>query len=111
MGTKNNPGKFDCYANAAPDEPMFVLLGRDRHAAALIRLWALMRHRDGEDEAVVAEALQCADAVDGWRRGLHKNPVTDATPFETLFFAATENMDAHPEGFEEPCLCRSCGTY
>lgn len=21
MGTKNNPGNFDCYANAEPDEP------------------------------------------------------------------------------------------
>ena len=21
MGTKNNPGKFDCYANADSDEP------------------------------------------------------------------------------------------
>ncbi|HAW11807.1 MAG TPA: aspartate decarboxylase, partial [Chloroflexi bacterium] len=29
MGTKNNPGKFDCYDDAHPDEPMFVLLGRD----------------------------------------------------------------------------------
>lgn len=29
MGTKNNPGAFDCYANAEPDEPMFVLLARD----------------------------------------------------------------------------------
>lgn len=34
MGTKNNPGAFDCYANAEPDEPMFVLLGRDKHAPA-----------------------------------------------------------------------------
>lgn len=38
MGTKNNPGTFDCYANAAPDEPMFVLLGRDKHAPLLVRL-------------------------------------------------------------------------
>ena len=29
MATKNNPGKFDCYTNAEPDEPMFILLGRD----------------------------------------------------------------------------------
>ena len=38
MGTKNNPGVFDCYANAEPDEPMFVLLGRDKDAATLVRL-------------------------------------------------------------------------
>lgn len=38
MGTKNNPGRYDCYANAEPDEPMFVLLGHDRHAATLVRI-------------------------------------------------------------------------
>ena len=26
MGTKNNPGKWDCYANAEPDEPMIKLV-------------------------------------------------------------------------------------
>ena len=26
---KENPGRFDCYANALPDEPMFVLLARE----------------------------------------------------------------------------------
>lgn len=30
MGTKNQPGSFDCYANAKGDEPLFVLLGRDK---------------------------------------------------------------------------------
>ena len=39
MGTKNNPGTFDCYANAEGDEPMFVLLGRDKHAPTLVWLW------------------------------------------------------------------------
>src|SRR5258708_6825333 len=54
--------EFDCYANAHPDEPIFVLLGRDRHEAGLVRLWALLRHREGEGEAKIAEALRCADA-------------------------------------------------
>lgn len=42
MGTKNNPGAYDCYANAEPDEAMFVLLGRDKHAGLLVTLWALI---------------------------------------------------------------------
>ena len=42
MSTKNNPGNFDCYANAAPDEPMFVLLARDPIAPILVRIWACM---------------------------------------------------------------------
>src|SRR5262245_36587923 len=58
MGTKANPGKFDCYAAARPDEPMFHLLGRDKHAPILIELWASMREFDGEDPAKVAEARE-----------------------------------------------------
>jgi hypothetical protein len=37
MGTKNNPGNFDCYLNAASDEPMFIVLGRDPIGAGLVR--------------------------------------------------------------------------
>lgn len=60
MGTKANPGKFDCYENAEPDEPLFVLLGRDKHAPTLVWLWATLRELDGEDREVVREARQCA---------------------------------------------------
>lgn len=67
MGTKNNPGKFDCYANAEPDEPMFILLGRDKHAPLLVKLWADLRQMDGEDIAKVTEAIQCATAMAKFR--------------------------------------------
>lgn len=70
MGTKNNPGAFDCYANADPNEPMFVLLGRDKHAPALVREWADLREREGEDSRKVAEARQCADAMANYRSDL-----------------------------------------
>lgn len=63
MGSKNQPGAFDCYANAEPDEPMFVLLGRDKHAPALVEMWANMRELDGEDPAKVQEARDCAKAM------------------------------------------------
>ncbi len=76
MATKKNPGKFDCYANAKPDEPMFVLLGRDAMAGALVRLWADMREVRGEDPAKVAEARACADTLDAWATKLSKEPVT-----------------------------------
>lgn len=59
MGTKNNPGAFDCYANAEEDEPMFVLLGRDRHAPSLVEMWADVREAAGEDPDKVKEARQC----------------------------------------------------
>ena len=112
MGTKNNPGQFDCYANAAPDEPMFVLLGRDRHAAGLVRLWALLRQRDGgTSDAKIAEALACADAMDAWAKTLGKDPVENDVKFEKLFIAATEGLDEHPEGFDHACVCDECCTY
>jgi hypothetical protein len=74
MGTKNNPGAFDCYANAEPDEPMFVLLGRDKHAPTLVWLWATLRELDGEDEAKIIEARTCAAKMMEWAHD-HKRPV------------------------------------
>lgn len=74
MSTKNNPGSFDCYANAEPDEPMFVLLGRDKHAPTLVWLWATLRTLDGEDEAKVLEARTCAANMLEWAHD-HGRPV------------------------------------
>lgn len=111
MGTKLNPGKFDCYASAGPDEPMFVLLGRDQHAPSLVRLWAIMRAKDGEEEAKVQEALACANAMDEELRRRGKNPVQAAEPFQKLFMSVTEGLDEHPDGFEESCDCDMCRSY
>lgn len=69
MGTKNNPGKFDCYAAAEPDEPMFVLLGRDPVAGSLVRAWVRVRRVLGWGKPEkMTEALECADAMDEWAR-------------------------------------------
>lgn len=80
MGTKNDPGQYDCYANAEPDEPMFVLLGRDRDAPLLVELWAALRERAGENTAKVGEARQCAQAMREFREELQerKNPLLRA---------------------------------
>ena len=68
MSTKANPSKIsDCYANAAPDEPMFVLLGRDKHAPQLVECWAGLRIGQSEDPAKVEEALKCAKAMRKYR--------------------------------------------
>lgn len=66
MGTKNNPGDYDCYAAADPDEPMFILLARDRSAPMLVTLWAAMREHDPDDAAQVAEARKCAQSMREW---------------------------------------------
>lgn len=67
MGTKNKPGSYDCYKNAEPDEPMFVLLGRDPTASFVVSFWVVLRQQLGEkDEAMLAEARACADAMAEW---------------------------------------------
>lgn len=66
MGTKNNPAPGDCYAKAAPDEPLFVLLARDRYAPALVLMWATMRELHGEDPERVKEARECALAMSSY---------------------------------------------
>jgi len=63
MGTKNNPGKFDCYAAAKPDEPMFVLLARDPIAPQLVQIWAAVARLLGKDPEKIKEAQQCAEAM------------------------------------------------
>lgn len=90
MGTKNNPGNFDCYHNAEPDEPMFVLLARDPLAPFLTSIWAKVRSGDieaastvfvkmlnepgfkymqqPEDQAKVDEAIQCMFNMFEWRK-------------------------------------------
>lgn len=73
--TKHNPGDFDCYAEAMDDEPIFVLMARDVQAPAIVREWARYRkmqilqgHKPESDMPKVHEALDCAVAMEDWRR-------------------------------------------
>jgi hypothetical protein len=75
MGTKNNPGEFDCYSNAMPEEPMFILLARDPNAPHLVEQWADDRQRDidngsrpASDQPMVDEANHCAQTMRAWRK-------------------------------------------
>lgn len=74
MGSKNEPGQYDCYANALPDEPMFVLLARDSTAPDRVREWADVRQKvinsgfkPASDQALVDEAYSCAAKMEHWR--------------------------------------------
>ena len=77
MGTRANPGTFDCYAAAADDEPIFTLRANDPLAANMVRIWAdeylaLKSLSGGLDEKAVRklrDARICADAMDAWRDG------------------------------------------
>lgn len=69
MGTKNNPGKYDCHEHALPDEPLFTLLARDPAAPSLVRAWADKREKLGTASTEkLAEARACADAMEAWRK-------------------------------------------
>lgn len=76
MGTKRAPGDFDCYRNAHPDEPMFILLGRDPFAPFLVLLWALLRNLIRGRSRKVEDAFRCVWAMRRWRRSLVKGPLT-----------------------------------
>jgi len=74
MGTKNNPGQFDCYSKADGDEPIFVLRGKDPVAAGLVREWVYRRLMFELEKGVTAEfmnklseALQVAKDIDEYR--------------------------------------------
>lgn len=84
MGTKNDPGAFDCYEHAEPDEPMFTLLARDVTAPATVEAWASYRETrlratlEGDSDSVsgreviheldqIAEARRCAEQMRAWR--------------------------------------------
>ena len=95
MGTKNNPGDFDCYTNAEPDEPMFILLARDPLAPFLVALWVYFRSGDPlkalnmfnhmvqnqalnytfkrTSEAKLDEANKCAEDMRKWHEANRKN--------------------------------------
>ena len=68
MGTKNNPGPRDYYANALPDEPMFILLARDPVAPQVIASWVSLRGVRGLNTLQeLDEAAAVADAMRTWR--------------------------------------------
>lgn len=95
MGTKNNPGKFDCYATAEPDEPMFVLLARDPLAPVIVDLWATLMaaRRVRPNEVKLQEARDCAKHMRVWKR---ERDVADAlTLDEALAELSVSELDCY----------------
>ena len=72
MGTKNNPGQFDCYANAEPDEPIFVLRASDPTAPLVLTFWRAMklemreRGQSNISDDKLDEARRCSLAMEVW---------------------------------------------
>lgn len=68
MGTKSNPGEFDCYTKAGDDEPIFTLRAKDENAPYTILTWIICATIAGVDPAKIAEARACRKAMRKWRR-------------------------------------------
>jgi hypothetical protein len=90
MGTKNEPGAYDCYAKLGPDEPYFLLRAKDPVAPYLTMMWAASRKGDwagcldlvtamtinediaarigSDDNPKLGEARACARSMDEWRK-------------------------------------------
>lgn len=77
MATKNNPGPYDCYANAEPDEPMFVLLGRDATAALVVTFWVALRQKLGKTEPEKLEEARRSHTMRRLCRDDRRHPVLD----------------------------------
>lgn len=112
MGTKKDPGKYDCHAKAKDDEPMFTLLARDPSAPVLLRVWALLRQRSNpEEEEKIQEALRCADAMTAWHAQHGTRPRIVAEVSEPLLIAASQGLAEHPDDYDWPCDCDLCRSY
>lgn len=97
MGTKNNPGKFDCHSRAEPDEPMFVLLGRDPTASLVVTFWRAVRAqlgKDGFESEKSLEAKQCAVAMEQWARSHGKDVDAAMSAFERVLTASLSERAA-----------------
>ena len=49
-----------------PEEPLFILRGRDPLAAQATRAWASLAHNAGVDPAIIEQALKQADRLEAW---------------------------------------------
>lgn len=90
MGTKLNPSPFDCYAKLEPNEPYFVIMGRDPMGHQLVTMWATgaelrlsskveARTIDVQDYEVetakIAEARRISEEMATYCRKLGKLPM------------------------------------
>lgn len=57
-----------CLGRSAPDEPVFILVARDRTASKTVRFWAQAAKDAGcQNEEKIAEAMRLATQMDDWR--------------------------------------------
>jgi len=91
MGTKSNPSEYDCYAKLEPDEPYFVLMGRDPVAWLVVGMWCVFRATYADEPERIKEARRCARAMKQWAIDKGKQALIDKV---------LETLDTLSPGFE-----------
>lgn len=96
MATKNNPGPFDCFSRAEPDEPMFVLLGRDAAACLTVVFWVRMRLALGQplEDPQIEEARECSRKMEKWAKSKGKDVEAALRAFEKVVVESAARVSA-----------------
>lgn len=86
MSTKQNPGAFNCYKAALPDEPIFVVLGRDPAGPATLDKWCheriiLGKNASADDRNRLREAINQAAEMAEWRERMMEASVDGVPPW------------------------------
>ena len=98
MGTKADPGEFDCYKQAYADEPIFTLRARDPLAPLVVRFWRMLRFfqrppwLDVGEQDKQAAAMNCADAMENYR--LSRFKYVDVKPRKRIIDRIGNAVDA-----------------
>jgi len=108
MGTKNNPGKFDCYNKLEPDEPHFVVMGRDAVGWVAVLMWIGSRLEMATVQATpmsqeeidkLLEARDCARAMYDWAKARGKTEIIEAFVKASPFGEVTQLFEMTDEEF------------
>ena len=94
--TRRRKVEYDCLKKLEPDEPCFVLIGRDRASTAVIKIWATLwlqeislGLRPESDRAQVTQALKIARDMEIWLRDRDQKRDHAATEFDDRGYAKT----------------------
>ena len=96
MGTKSNPGDYDCWAKLEDDEPYFVLMARDPTSRRLVDRWATLLEVEGGNPDKIAEARQCAVAMEAWRLDKVRSDEEKMAALDKVLEADTQRMLDEP---------------
>jgi hypothetical protein len=96
MGTKTDPGRFDCHAAAHDDEPLFTLLARDPQFVPLVSLWAAVRTKNWPTAAQrFADLLRVAQDVPDREVDAAKAEEARAVAHTAVTWRTSRNLKAY----------------